>query len=368
MIVRSIYLDGFRNYTGAMAEFCDSVNVITGNNAQGKTNLLEAVFYLTCGRSFRTRGDKELIGHGTDFGEIRAFVNSGGRDFGIDVRLTRGRKKQINANGVKLKTASELCGRLTAVLFCPDDLMIIRDGAAVRRRLMDTCICQLKPRYASALSEFNRLYEHKTRILRDWREKPSLLDTLDDFNFRMCQMSAELIYYRNSFARRLSEKAGRIHGEFSGGLEKLEIFYRTVKTLSDLNDKKPAQLFTQLLEHQESHKKAELESGMCLSGAHKDDLEIFINGQPARSFASQGQARTASLSIKLAEREIHFDHRGEYPILLLDDVLSELDSARQNFVLNRIGQGQVLITCCEDGDIAGRTGGKVIGIENGQVF
>jgi DNA replication and repair protein RecF len=244
---------------------------------------------------------------------------------------------------------------------------MIREGSAVRRKMLDSCLCQLRPRYASALTEFNRLYEHKTRILRDYHEKPSLLDTLDEFNDRLAQMSAELIYYRAAFAALLAEKASEIHREFSGGTEKLSISYKTVKTIDDPR-KKPGELLPVLLEHQRTHRRAEIESGLCLSGAHKDDLDIEINGVPARNFASQGQARTAALSIKLAERDIHREDRGEYPVLLLDDVLSELDAGRQNFVLNRIGEGQVFITCCEDGQIASRTGGRVLHVENGAVF
>jgi DNA replication and repair protein RecF len=367
MIVHRIVLEAFRNYIGMSADFSDRINVIIGNNAQGKTNLIEAVYYLTSGRSFRTRSDKELIHFGSDNAYIRADILSGERNQKLEARIRRGRTKEFYANDVKQQKASELSGRLTAVLFCPDDLFMIREGSAVRRKMMDSCLCQLRPRYAAVLTEFNRLYDHKTRILRDYHEKPSLLDALDEFNDRLAHMSAELIYFRAAFAALLSEKAAVIHHEFSGGSERLNISYKTVKTIDDPR-KKPVELLPLLLEHQSTHRRAEIEAGQCLSGAHKDDLEIEINGIPARSFASQGQARTAALSIKLAEREIHRDDRGEYPVLLLDDVLSELDSGRQNFVLNHIGDGQVFITCCEDGQIASRTGGRVLRVENGKVY
>ena len=366
MFVRSISLDGFRNYFPSSAEFSEHVNVITGENAQGKTNLLEAVFYLACGRSFRTRGDREVIRQDGDRALLRASAFSDGREQEIELRLRRGQKKQITVNGVRLGKATELSGRLSVVLFCPDDLTLVRDGAAVRRRMMDLCLSQLRPRYAEALAEFSRLYEHKTRILRDWREKPSLLDALDDFNDRMARSGAILIYYRASLVKNLSEKAAAIHREFSGEGEKLEIRYRTVSTVRD-PFASAKEIYYDLCDHQESHRQAELDSAQCLTGAHKDDLEIEINSRPARSFASQGQTRTAALSLKLAERDILFNETGEAPILLLDDVLSELDSRRQEFVLNRIGGGQTFITCCEDDAISARTGGQVLFISGGRI-
>ena len=235
----------------------------------------------------------------------------------------------------------------------------------MRRKLLDNAISQIRPRYAELLSQFNRFYEHKTRILKDWREKPALLETLDDFSDGMARTGAQIIRYRAAFAARLNETAAPIHAEFSGNGEKLEIGYKTVSTVSDTSA--PSKdIYFEICAHQEKHRQAELDSGQCLTGAHKDDLEIFINGSPARAFASQGQTRTAALSVKLAEREIFLRETGEYPILLLDDVLSELDAKRQEFVLNRIGGGQTLISCCEDEGISSRTGGKVIFVEKGK--
>ena len=365
MRIEKIALNGFRNYEWETAEFASGTNVISGQNAQGKTNLLEAVYMLSCGRSFRTRFDRELVGFGYSEAEILAEIYSHERNQTVSIRLKPGQTKKILVNGVK-KTASELSGQVNAVLFCPDDLNLIKDGAAVRRRLLDNAISQIRPRYVEILSDFNRLYEHKTRILRDWREKPSLLDTLDEFSDGMARASAHLIRYRAAFSARLNEAAPPIHREFSGDGEELKIRYTTVSTVRD-PFASVREIYYDLCEHQEKHRQAELESGQCLTGAHKDDLEIEINSRPARSFASQGQTRTAALSLKLAEREIFLAETGEYPILLLDDVLSELDPKRQEFVLNRIGGGQTLITCCEDDEISSRTGGKVIFVENGKI-
>jgi DNA replication and repair protein RecF len=288
MIINDLYLDSFRNYDKETARFGDSVNVITGRNAQGKTNLIEAVYYLATGRSFRQTGDKELISFDKESACIRANVISGGREQTLEARIVRGRRREFFANGVKLTNASELAGRLTAVQFGPDDLEMIKEGAAVRRKLMDQCLSQLRPGYLATLTEYNRLYEHKTRILRDYREKPSLLELLDDFNLRLAQHSARLIYYRTAFSSALSRRAAEIHSIFSGGAERLAIRYKTVGGM-DASGKKPEQILPELLEHQKEHRQAELKSGLCLSGAHKDDLEIDINDVPARKFGSQGQ-------------------------------------------------------------------------------
>jgi DNA replication and repair protein RecF len=283
----------------------------------------------------------------------------------VKLLFRRGQRRQVTVNGAK-KTSSELSGLMTAVLFSPDDLYLIKEGPAARRRLMDNAICQLRPGYAGILTDFNRLYENKTRILKDWREKPSLLHTLDEFSDGLARCSARIIRYRASFVERLAETAGPIHGDFSGGREALGLQYKTVSTVND-PFASVEQIYYQICDHQERHRQAELEVCQCLTGAHKDDIEITVDGMAARSFASQGQTRTAALSIKLAEREIFKVETGEYPVLLLDDVLSELDGTRQEFVLNRIGGGQTLITCCEDDQIRRRTGGRVFTVENGHI-
>lgn len=367
MLIKNIELVDFRNYSRAKVCFDDNLNVIIGDNAQGKTNLLEGIFYLTVGRSFRSRTDGELIRFGSESFDITADIYSQERNQKLRVFYAKGRRKQLFANNVKLKTASELSGKLTAVLFSPDDLYIIKEGAAQRRRLMDNCLSQLRPKYAASLSEFKRVYERKTRILRDFHEKPSLLAALDEYDMRLAQMSANLIYMRAYFVDSLNKHAKKIHYDFSGGLENLDIKYKTIKTIDDPK-KRPEELFEIIMEHQKNHRRAELDSGLCLSGAHKDDLEIYINGNAAKNYASQGQTRTAALSIKLAEREIHKSDKGEYPILLLDDVLSELDGKRQEYILSRIKDGQIFITCCEDGRAAAEKNGKIIRISKGEIL
>lgn len=367
MRVDTLALEDFRNYRREEIAFSPEVNVICGENAQGKTNLLEAVYYLCGVRSFRSRGDKELIRFGEEQARLRASFEAEGREQELELTLRRNGRRQILLNGVRKKTAAELSGRLCAVLFCPEDMELVRGGPAERRRLMDLAISQLKPRYAAALSRQNRAYENKLRILRDWREKPSLLEVLDAFNDELAHSGAELIWYRAAWCRRLAELAAPLHGEVSGRGEGLELRYQTVKTVEEPEKRRQSEIYEALLDHQKSHRQAELDSGLVLSGAMKDDILISINGSEARSFASQGQARTAALSIKLSEREIIRQSIGEYPLLLLDDVLSELDERRQDFVINRISGGQVLISACDGRQVSARTGGKVFEIENGMI-
>ncbi len=356
-------LDGFRNYEELSVSFDPGVNVICGENAQGKTNLLEAIGYLSGARSHRTRGDRELIGFSRDRATIEADTEGRGRTFHLELRLARGARRQIWINHVKCRTAGELSGVVQTVLFCPEDLALIRAGAAERRRFLDGAICQLRPRYAQALSQYERLLEHKTRILRDWEQKPSLLALLDDFNEAMARAGALVIHYRAHFVRRLAERAAPIQEAFSGGRERLGLTYRTVSTIEDPLGP-TTQLYEALVRHQAAHAQAEREARSCLSGPHKDDLLTEIDRQDARRFASQGQTRTAALSLKLAERELFHDDTDQWPILLLDDVLSELDARRQDFVLRRIEGGQVFITGCEvpPGDL-----GRVIRIHAGRL-
>ena len=367
MIVKKIELDFFRNYVHLEADFHPGVNVIVGETAQGKTNLLEAIAYLSSVSSHRARYDREMIQFGVDSAFIKGEIYSHERNYTLEANLSRGARRQLFSNGVRLKTADELSGLLNTVLFCPEDLFLIKEGAAARRRFLDDCICQMRPRYASALAEYRRLHEHKTRILKDSEEKPSLLDTLDDFSLRMAQFGAILIHYRAHFIKRLAEVAPAIHRDCSGGRETLALRYETVSTVTDPLAQ-PKEILPWLLAHQESHRAAEIATRQCLSGPHKDDIVVEIDGNPAKNYASQGQTRTAALALKLAARDIFYQDTGEWPVLLLDDVLSELDARRQEFVLNRISSGQVFITCCEEEKLANLREGKAFRIRNGQLI
>lgn len=367
MQIDRLLLEGFRNYDSQQLTFDGSCNVIYGENAQGKTNLLEAIVYLSCGRSPRTHADRELIGIDRDRARLVGHIQAREREFETEILLNRGRRRRMTVNGVAARNGGDLSQVLHTVFFSPEDLFLIREGAAARRRFMDQSLCQLRPRYAEALAEYGRLYEHKTRILRDSDEYPQLLDTLPDFNHRLCQVGAVLISYRARYVQALAVHARRAHWECSGEREDLALTYQTVKTVEDPLG--PVQdIAGALEEHQARHYQAELASRLCLSGPHKDDIAVTVNGLEARHFCSQGQVRTAALSLKLADREIHKNAIGEYPVMLLDDVLSELDPRRQEYVLNRIAGGQVFITCCENDRLDALLSGRVYHIREGKVL
>ena len=366
MRINALSLRGFRNYAEGTAEFAPGINLILGMNAQGKTNLLEAVTYLSTGHSFRTRKEMELISFGADFAELTASVFTHEREMELRAVLFASRRpRQLFLNGVKQKTFSQnMAGQLLSVLFCPEDLLILKEGAAGRRRLADSALCQLRPRYEEHLTEYGRLLEHKSRILKDWHEDRSLLQLLPDFNERLCRLGAELVCARSAYLEVLGKFAAQYHKEFSGDAETLELQYRTVSDISDPSDDK-LKVYASLRQHMERHQRAELESGQCLSGPHKDDFEVFLNGAGIKSYGSQGQTRTAAISLKLAQREIFRRDSGEEPVLLLDDVLSELDNTRQDFILNHLSSGQVFITCCETDRLTDV--GKMFVVENGTV-
>ncbi len=366
MRIDRLTLKNFRNYGEQSVDFAPDSNVIVGENAQGKTNLLEAIEYLSCAHSDRARSDRELIRFGDGEARLNGKLFSRDRAFEVEMSLFAGKRRKMTINQVPVKRASDLSGVLGTVFFCPEDLMLIREGAAERRRFMDRSLCQLRPRYAAALAEYNRLYEHKTRILRDGGEHPSLLEPLPEFNSRMALAGAVLIHYRARFCARLADYAAAAHRECSGGREELSLRYETVGTVKDPFAEQGT-IVEQLLEHQRSHAQAELAARLCLSGPHKDDVAVDIGGENARQYSSQGQARTAALAFKLAEREIYKEITGQAPVLLLDDVLSELDPKRQEFVLNRISGGQVFITCCEEDRLGTLVAGKVLRVSNGEV-
>ena len=359
-------LSGFRNYEELEFTAEPGVNLIVGDNAQGKTNLLEAIVYLGSGKSFRTKRSAELVRFGASFADLSARVRSEGREQTLrTVIFPGGRARQLWRNGVKKKSASELAGVLNTVLFCPEYLMVLKTGAAARRRLGDMALCQLRPNYDAALTEYNRILEQKNKILKDRYDHPALLEILPEYNLRLCQVGALLISYRARFYDSLGKAASVYHGQFSGGAEEFTLDYHTVSTVAD-PFASVAKLTEDLQNHMESHARAELESGQCLTGPHKDDFDVKLSGLSVKTYGSQGQTRTAAISLKLAQRELMRREMGEEPVLLLDDVLSELDPGRQDFVLNQITSGQVFITCCEPGRFTKL--GQTIQIRKGRII
>ena len=359
-------LSGFRNYEELQFTAEPGVNLIVGDNAQGKTNLLEAIVYLGSGKSFRTPKSAELVRFDATFADLNARVYSEGREQTLRAVVYPDRRaRQLWRNGVKKKSAADLAGVMNTVLFCPEDLMVLKSGASARRRLGDQALCQLRPNYDAALTEYHRILEQKSRILKDRFQHPALLEILPDYNLRLCQVGALLISYRARFYEGLGKEASAYHGQFSGGSEELTLDYHTVSTVSDPFAPIP-KLTEDLQNHMESHARAELESGQCLTGPHRDDFDVKLSGLSVKIYGSQGQTRTAAISLKLAQRELSRRELGEEPILLLDDVLSELDPGRQDFVLNQITSGQVFITCCEPGRFTKL--GQTIQISKGKII
>ena len=363
MNLESLYLRHFRNYREAQFRFDPGVNLIVGDNAQGKTNLLEAICYLGSGKSFRAQKTAEMVFFHADFAELSGEVFAQERQQSLRFLLFSGpRPRQMFRNGSRKKSLEEISGVLTTVLFCPEDLLVLKAGAAQRRRFGDSVLCQLRPNYDGALGEYNRILDQKSRILKDRVQNPALLDVLPEFNLRLCQVGALLISYRARFYEALGKAAAAYHCQFSSGCEDFSLQYKTVSTVSD--PMAPVSVLTEnLLEHLQRHQQAELESAQCLTGPHKDDFSVSLSGVDLKTYGSQGQTRTAAISLKLAQRTLMGREFGEEPVLLLDDVLSELDPARQDFVLNQISSGQVFITCCEPGRLTKL--GKTMEISHG---
>ena len=366
MNLNKLNLRDFRNYVNLELEFAPGVNLIVGDNAQGKTNLLEAIAYLGSGKSFRATKTAEMVRFGAEFADIQGQIQAQERQQDIRwVLFSDRRPRMIYRNGVKKKSAAEVAGLLPAVLFCPEDLMVLKAGSAQRRRLGDQALCALRPKYDAALTEYQRILDQKSAILKGYQENPALLEILPEYNARLCQVGAQIISYRARFYDSLGKAASNYHGQFSGGAEEFRLEYKTVSTVSD-PFAAPEILRGQLEEHLQSHYRAELSSAQCLTGPHKDDFDVTLNEISLKAYGSQGQTRTAAISLKLAQRELMANSFGEQPVLLLDDVLSELDARRQDFVLNQITEGQVFITCCEPGRFTKL--GKTIEICKGTVI
>jgi len=344
MHLQRLELFNFRSYDHRVFEPIPTINIVRGQNATGKTNLIEAVHFMTGAGSFRTSKDADLIKHGCDGFRLIADAHSDGRDQHLEFRRDVNGKSYI-INGVRKRRRADVMGLVRCVTFCPDDLDLIKGSSAERRNFLDSSISQIRPNYASCVSEYNKILAQKSRILRDYHKKPSLLESLDDFTSQLLTFGARIILYRRSFCETLSVNASEEHEKISGGREVLTVNYSCPYSGQDVKS-----LYLEMWDAYTKRRKDELEREMILIGPHRDDLEVLIDGVPARDFASQGQIRTAVLSLMLAKRSLYFKNTGEYPIMLLDDVLSELDEKRRSYVLNKTGEGQVFITTCDNED------------------
>lgn len=333
MIIESIELENFRNYNKLKLKFDSGTNIFYGNNAQGKTNILESVYVCSTTKSHKGSKDREMIRFGQEESHIRSVIRKGDLSYRIDMHLRQNKTKAIAINGVPIRKASELFGIVNIVFFSPEDLSIIKSSPQVRRRFMDAELCQLDKMYLHNLANYNKVLNNRNKLLKDINYSPSLRETLFIWDEQLLKYGREIIDKRKRFIEDLNLIIQDIHFNLSGGKENLSIQY-VPSVESDVFEK-------QIIKGRE----IDILRKMTLLGPHRDDLCFYINDVNIHKYGSQGQQRTSALSLKMAEIELVKKVIKDMPILLLDDVLSELDSHRQNQLLNSIHHVQTLITC-----------------------
>lgn len=333
MIIESIELKNYRNYDKLHMDFSHGTNILYGDNAQGKTNILEAIYVCATTKSHRGSKDKEIIQFDRDESHIKLNVRKRDVPYRIDMHLKKNRAKGVAVNGVPIKKASELFGIVNVVFFSPEDLNLIKNGPAERRRFIDLELCQLNKLYVHSLVQYNNIVTQRNKLLKDIMFRPDYEETLDIWDMQLVQYGREVIRCREAFVGQLNDLIGGIHRQLSGEKESLHISYEPNVTVD---------MFEDTLR---KSRPSDLKQRTTLTGPHRDDLSFIINDIDIRRFGSQGQQRTAALSLKLAEIELVKKIVNDYPILLLDDVLSELDGSRQNHLLSGINHIQTMITC-----------------------
>lgn len=333
MNIRSIELKNFRNYENLEISFDEGTNILFGDNAQGKTNILEAAYMSGTTKSHKGSRDKEMIRFGEEEAHLKTVVVRGGREYQIDMHLKKNRAKGIAIDKIPIKKASELFGILNIVFFSPEDLNIIKNGPAERRRFLDSELCQLDRIYLADLTNYNKILAQRNKLLKDMIYRPSLSDTLPVWDMQLIETGKKIIRRRKQFVDELREIVSDIHYRISGGRE--ELFLKYEPNIDDI-----------FFEDELSRAK-EKDKKLCQTsvGPHRDDLLFSIGDVDIRKYGSQGQQRTSALSLKLSEIELVRKSISDTPVLLLDDVLSELDSSRQNYLLNNISDTQTIITC-----------------------
>lgn len=333
MILKSVALNHFRNYSDLSLEFDKGTNILYGDNAQGKTNVLESVYVSGTTRSHKGSKDRELIQFGEEEAHIRTVVEKKEKIYQIDMHIKKSRSKGIAINKIPIKRAAELFGILNIVFFSPEDLNIIKNGPSERRRFLDVELCQLDKIYLFHLTNYNRILNQRNKLLKDINFMPELKDTLPVWDMQLIDYGKKIIASRKKFVNRLNEIVYGIHKKISGDREELILRYEP--------DAEEEKLEEELMKNQER----DLKLGMTSVGPHRDDMCFLIRDIDIRRFGSQGQQRSCALSLKLSEIELVKESIQETPVLILDDVLSELDSSRQNFLLNSIHDIQTIITC-----------------------
>lgn len=333
MVIQSLELADFRNYETLGMEFSEGTNILYGDNAQGKTNILESIYMISTTKSHRGVKDRDLIRFGREEAHIRTVLIKNGIDYKVDMHLRKNRSKGIAINGQRIRKASELIGLLHMVFFSPEDLSIVKNGPSERRRFMDVELCQLDADYLYNLNHYNKIIDQRNRLLKDIVRFPEMRDTLDVWDEQLVSYGRKIIERRSGFINSLNEIVGGLHEKLSGGREKLVLSYEpntdAVSFPDRLRDARDRDCYLK----------------QTTTGPHRDDFSFFNADIDLRKFGSQGQQRTCALSLKLSEIEIVRQLTGDRPVLMLDDVLSELDSRRQNYLLDTIGDIQTFITC-----------------------
>lgn len=333
--VNSVFLQNYRNYEQQKISFSDGVNLIYGENAQGKTNLLESVFLFSAGKSHRNVKDAQLIHADATFARLVLSFCMDQKDKTAEMHLFHDKRKEIKIEGNKIARLYELMGAFLAVFFCPEDLLLIKGNPSERRRYLDMLISRLRPKYFLHLQRYNKLLEQRNKLLKEPHPDTVMLEVWDE---KMAEDAAAILKFRAAFVAKLLPLCETLHHEISLSKETLNIRYHTFSESAD-----KAAVIAAL----ERAREKDLQYKMTTVGPHRDDLLVSINNREVKLFASQGQQRTAALSMKLAEAACIEQETGEVPVLLLDDVLSELDEARQDFVVNKLYHGQVLLACTE---------------------
>ncbi|MGN0735651.1 MAG: DNA replication/repair protein RecF [Anaerovoracaceae bacterium] len=333
MYIKNIKIKDFRNYNELELDFNSKVNFILGQNAQGKTNLLESIYITSMGKSFRTSRDTEMIGFGKDFARVYCEISRNDMDGSVEIIIDRAGKKFVKLDGVKIKRASELLKNVYIVIFSPEDLKIVKDEPEKRRKFIDRELCQIKPSYYDSLSNYKKVLLQRNTYLKEEIVDPSILDIWD---MQLAEYGKRVMRHRSEFIEKLDFISSEIHGKITDGRENLNIKYAPNVDFKE-----------DLYEILKKSCDNDLRQRTTTRGPHKDDLEFYIDGINVRNFGSQGQQRTCALSLKLAEISIIEDETGEKPVLLLDDVMSELDSMRQKFLIKSLEDVQLFITTTE---------------------
>ena len=355
MKITELSLENYRNIENIYLSPCEGVNIIYGENAQGKTNILEAIFLFTGLKSFRSARDSELVMFGKDFSRINAQFETSRRVNTSEIKITD--RRRVSLNGVSLKSPTELMSRFPASLFAPGFMSLIQNGPSERRKFIDSAICQIKPRYAVLLSEYTKLVKQRNAVLKDNEDIKSVRLFLECIDDAFTSLGEEIYKERREYLDLLLPYVSEIYSGLSSGKEEISFSYL----------RKGYHGEESLREIVKNHEKADINAKITLTGPHRDDIEININGVSARSFGSQGQKRSAAIALKLSEAQVIKSITGEEPVILLDDVMSELDTLRQDYILNHIKNRQVFITCCDPGSILRMSEGKTFSIKEGRL-